>query len=63
MRKALTRTIYESRWLGELAKNMASARKWATKAPSTTVCARPPLNTQQGSLASYEVHVWTNRPI
>ncbi|MDG2206467.1 MAG: Gfo/Idh/MocA family oxidoreductase, partial [Pirellulales bacterium] len=62
--KPLTHTIYEARYLGELAKKMGVATEMGNQGTSNNGLREAAAITQSGGIGDVtEVHVWTNRPI
>ncbi len=62
--KPLTRTIYESRRMGEVAREMKVATQMGNQGTATDGLRRAAALVKAGAIgAVQEVHVWTNRPI
>ena len=62
--KPLTHTIYEARYLGELAKKMGVATEMGNQGTSNNGLREAAAITQSGGIGDVkEVHVWTNRPV
>lgn len=62
--KPLTKTIYEARRLGEIAKEMKVATQMGNQGTSESGVRRAAAMIQAGVIGNVkEVHVWTNRPI
>lgn len=62
--KPLTKTIYEARRLGEIAKEMKVATQMGNQGTSNAGVRRAAAMIQAGVIGNIkEVHVWTNRPV
>jgi predicted dehydrogenase len=62
--KPLTRTIYEARKLGEIAREMNVATQMGNQGTASNSLRKTSALIQAGALGNVqEVHVWTNRPI
>ena len=62
--KPLTHTIYEARYLGELAKQMGVATEMGNQGTSNNGLREAAAITQSGGIGDVKsVHVWTNRPV
>ena len=62
--KPLTHTIYEARYLGELANKMDVATEMGNQGTSNNGLREAAAITQNGGIGDVtEVHVWTNRPV
>ena len=62
--KPLTHTIYEARYLGELAKKMGVATEMGNQGTAHNGLREAAAIVQSGGIGDVEaVHVWTNRPV
>lgn len=62
--KPLTRTVYEARLMGEVARSMGVATQMGNQGTATNGLRRAAAIVKAGALGRVsEVHVWTNRPI
>jgi predicted dehydrogenase len=62
--KPLTHSIYEARWLGQLAREKKLATQMGNQGTAGDSLRRGAAIVQAGALGNVkEVHVWTNRPI